>query len=255
MGCGFVAVVPDGARRRGDRRCSPRTTPARAGSAPSPPRPGACTVPGPLLVGPGLARVRSPDRRRFGRGRRAGHAVVGLLALPVLARVGDLLAELLGPLLPSRRASSARARSSRSGLPVFLLRARALGELLAQIGVLVRAPLVRVLLGRQIGIAAPARARRARAGPARSAAPPSRDPPRDPRLPQADVADGGARARARTSAAETWSDELPSIVLIVPSAPTDSTTPMCSSQTIRSPGCGCTPGPFGTALPARWAQA
>ena len=43
-------------------------------------------------------------------------------------------------------------------------------------------------------------------------------------------------------------------VWIVPSAPTDSTMPMCSSQTIRSPGCGV-PAPAGIALPARWAQA
>ena len=34
---------------------------------------------------------------------------------------------------------------------------------------------------------------------------------------------------------------MPSIVLIRPSGPTDSTTPMCSSQTIRSPGCGVAP--------------
>src|SRR6188768_2258322 len=55
---------------------------------------------------------------------------------------------------------------------------------------------------------------------------------------------------------ETLSDELPSIVLIVPSAPTDSTTPMCSSHTMRSPGCGVTPPPvFGTALPAFCAHA
>src|SRR4051812_1724921 len=42
---------------------------------------------------------------------------------------------------------------------------------------------------------------------------------------------------------------------MVPSAPTDSTTPMCSSQTIRSPGCGVTPGPFGIALPVFCAHA
>ena len=36
----------------------------------------------------------------------------------------------------------------------------------------------------------------------------------------------------------TASDELPSIVWIEPSGRTASTTPMCSSQTIRSPGCG-----------------
>src|SRR3954452_16365406 len=55
---------------------------------------------------------------------------------------------------------------------------------------------------------------------------------------------------------ETLSDELPSIVLIVPSVPTDSTTPMCSSQTIRSPGCGLTSVPvFGTALPVFCAHA
>src|SRR4051794_36274970 len=40
------------------------------------------------------------------------------------------------------------------------------------------------------------------------------------------------------------------MVVIVPSAPTFSTTPMCSSQTIRSPGCGLTSEPvFGIALP------
>jgi hypothetical protein len=49
------------------------------------------------------------------------------------------------------------------------------------------------------------------------------------------------------------SDELPSIVLIEPSAPTDSTMPMCSSQTIRSPGCG--EPAAGIALPVRWADA
>ena len=51
----------------------------------------------------------------------------------------------------------------------------------------------------------------------------------------------------------TLSEELPSIVLMLPSAPTDSTMPMCSSQTIRSPGCGVVPA--GIALPARWPQA
>ena len=50
---------------------------------------------------------------------------------------------------------------------------------------------------------------------------------------------------------ETRSEELPSIVWIVPSPSTFLTTPMCPSQTIRSPGCGVTPPPvFGIALPA-----
>ena len=43
-------------------------------------------------------------------------------------------------------------------------------------------------------------------------------------------------------------------MLMLPSAPTDSTMPMCSSQTIRSPGCGWSL-PAGIALPARWPQA
>src|SRR4051812_18058925 len=42
---------------------------------------------------------------------------------------------------------------------------------------------------------------------------------------------------------------------MVPSVSTWSTTPMCSSHTIRSPGWGVTPGPFGTALPAFCAHA
>ena len=46
------------------------------------------------------------------------------------------------------------------------------------------------------------------------------------------------RRRRRRCAATTRSEELPSIVWMLPSAPTDSTMPMCSSQTIRSPGCG-----------------
>src|SRR3954449_5110827 len=54
---------------------------------------------------------------------------------------------------------------------------------------------------------------------------------------------------------DTWSDELPSMVWTEPSGSTDSTTPMCSSQTIRSPGCGLTPAPFGIALPKRCPQA
>ena len=46
------------------------------------------------------------------------------------------------------------------------------------------------------------------------------------------------RRRTRRSRRATLSEELPSIVLMLPSAPTDSTMPMCSSHTIRSPGCG-----------------
>src|SRR4051794_18093245 len=45
------------------------------------------------------------------------------------------------------------------------------------------------------------------------------------------------------------------MVWMEPLGSTDSTTPMCSSQTIRSPGCGLRPAPFGIALPVRWAQA
>src|SRR4051812_49805639 len=41
---------------------------------------------------------------------------------------------------------------------------------------------------------------------------------------------------------------------MLPSAPTDLTMPMCSSQTIRSPGCGCAPA-AGVARPLRSAQA
>ena len=122
-----------------------------------------------LLVRPGLARRSRPEaarRRSSSRWPRAGARSRARArrarsrrppCLPVLARVGDLLAELLGPLLASHRprARGGRpapgARSSRTRLPVFLLRARALGELLAQVRVLVRAPLVRALLGRQLG--------------------------------------------------------------------------------------------------------
>src|SRR4051794_22925372 len=43
------------------------------------------------------------------------------------------------------------------------------------------------------------------------------------------------------------------MVLMVPSAPTDFTMPMCSPQTIRSPGLG-RPEPAGTARCACWAQ-
>src|SRR5690349_13674802 len=52
----------------------------------------------------------------------------------------------------------------------------------------------------------------------------------------------------------TESEELPSIVWTEPSGSTDSTTPMCSSQTMRSPGWGWAVA-AGMALPERWAQA
>ena len=57
MGCGFVAVVPSRPGRRGDARCSRPTTPARAGSAPSPTRPAGSPSPraGSAATPPGLS--------------------------------------------------------------------------------------------------------------------------------------------------------------------------------------------------------
>src|ERR671932_429542 len=54
---------------------------------------------------------------------------------------------------------------------------------------------------------------------------------------------------------DTRSDELPSIVWMLPSGRTDSTMPMCSSQTMRSPGFGFWPEEVGIARPLFCAHA
>ena len=108
MGCGFVAVVPEAhadaateilaAHHPGARRIGTVTDEA-----------GRASVAGGRYSSgqgsrSGVRRLIAAGRHvRLGRKplrvRGAGHAVVGRLALPVLARVGDLLAEPLGALL------------------------------------------------------------------------------------------------------------------------------------------------------------
>ena len=263
MGCGFVAVVPEaaaGRRGRAARRPPPGTR--RIGTV-TRRAPGTSPCPGALLVRPGLALVAArPDPVALRTaGRRAGHALVGRLASQ-----SSRASEISSPSRSDRSSISSASRSRRSAcswcsviedpptrFPLPSARAR-------------RASRAGRRASRRAARAcAPRSGRSASRACSRSAR--SRWTSLDPQLLGLRVrhrtrrlARGGrSRWRGGDPGAyvrrATWSDELPSIVLIVPSVPTDSTTPMCSSQTIRSPGWGCTPGAFGTALPARCAQA
>ena len=155
--------------------CSPRTTRAPAGSGPSrTSRPSGragerhCRHPRRSADGVATRRARTPRRLpalavlAFRHWWRAGHAVVGLLALPVRAHVGDLAPEALGPLRhvvgPSFEAVGlllvlghrVRVLPVLSRVNLFL-GAGALVELLAQVRVLVSAPLVGAFFAGQLG--------------------------------------------------------------------------------------------------------